>query len=623
MTQVERLDTFQDADDPGRVLPNAAWVAALIAGCAIVTWRASQGGALIGYEMNSDTLLAPAWVEDVRSHAYAWTGFQLARIPSQFPDLLLQALARAVSPGRFWGIFVYCAAQFTGLVFAAGWIVRLAGGAGYLRAVTTVFAVLAAAVLLESVATPTGVPLMWFQSCSHSGPFILALLAMGATTRLLRLWTWPDAALLFLTTTAAVLSDRLVLVEFVGPAVLAVLALSMVLWRGAPLRAWGAVALALAGALAATGLDGLLYREVDVPIVLSGMGARIGLFAREGSAFLMEHRASMLVGGLLPLAFFALYPVLAARLETDERALEANDVVDLGPVRLERDAALLWSIGAIGFIAISLSTVLLVYVGPSSFRYWNGVALWPLIFAAVAACRLRRVFRAVVGVAVALAAVGLLTAATAHEPRPGPVAWRSELAGCLMAQGRAYGLKAGFGDYWAARQTTFASVGALQVEQMAADGVPRVYGSDAFDLIASPRDPGHAPEFNYILTTGLDEAALRDRYGAPSRTFRCEGAGAATVWVYADAARFTRTALAELTPPAGSYLRQCTAVMAQGELFARCPGAGDAPRFSRLHAANACFSDIGVFDGRVDGDCARPFRRLRKMFTPPKKRPPG
>ena len=52
---------------------------------------------------------------------------------------------------------------------------------------------------------------------------------------------------------------------------------------------------------------------------------------------------------------------------------------------------LVWLIGVIGFIAISVSTVLLAYVSePGSTRYWVGVAIWPLIFVAALLCAHRR-----------------------------------------------------------------------------------------------------------------------------------------------------------------------------------------------------------------------------------------
>ena len=94
-----------------------------------------------------------------------------------------------------------------------------------------------------------------------------------------------------------------------------------------------------------------------------------------------------------------------------------------------------------------------------------------------------------------------------------------------------------------------------------------------------------------------------------------------TVWVYADAVRLTRIALADFQPPAGSYRSVCTALMVRADLFAECPGPGGAPRYSRLRNANVCFGDIGVNAGKLEGDCARPFRRLRRMLSPPKRRP--
>ena len=103
------------------------------------------------------------------------------------------------------------------------------------------------------------------------------------------------------------------------------------------------------------------------------------------------------------------------------------------------------------------------------------------------------------------------------------MAWRSDLAACLIARGDAYGLKAGFADYWVARPTVFGGSGAVQLEEMTPKGLAQVYGSDAFGLLRSSREAGQAALFNYIVTTNLDEAALQARYGAPSQTFQCEG----------------------------------------------------------------------------------------------------
>jgi len=48
--------------------------------------------------MNADNLLATSLVWDLLHYDYAWRGFQLPRVPSIFPDLLVQFAVTLATP---------------------------------------------------------------------------------------------------------------------------------------------------------------------------------------------------------------------------------------------------------------------------------------------------------------------------------------------------------------------------------------------------------------------------------------------------------------------------------------------------------------------------------------------
>src|SRR5262249_40432474 len=161
-----------------------------------------------GAQMNADMLLAVSTVWDFLHHDYAWSGFQLPRVPSIFPDLLLQFAVALATPNDRWALFAYNVAQFSGFVLVAAYVARELPGASLVRATSAALSVLSTLVLAD-ILLPTGtrITLNYFLSCIHIGPFILSFLGAALACRLLERWSHPVAASFLIMSPLLILSD--------------------------------------------------------------------------------------------------------------------------------------------------------------------------------------------------------------------------------------------------------------------------------------------------------------------------------------------------------------------------------------------------------------------------------
>jgi hypothetical protein len=570
--------------------------------------------------MNADGLLAVSWIYDLGHHDYAGLGFQLPRIPSLFPDLLLQAGASAVTPSAAWAVFVYNVVQFQLLVLAAAYVGRLLSGASFLSSVTASLVVISAVVLADLfLPGTTGLPIIYFESCLHFGPYIVCLFAAGLAYRLVERWRAFDGGLLFVLSCLAVLSDKLTLINFILPAAFAAVVASWLVWRRLPIRVFGLIGLLAAGAASASALDRLLNRQPDLPIDRHGAPARAAKFLSETLDYLHAgHGAPLLLCVVLPFLVFVAYLFLARRPDwhddlepIDGAAPEAGPPRSTLPgFRVDLTTLFLWILAVTAILGSVVATATLAYEDVGSYRYLCPVFVWPLIFciAALISTAPLRVFIYAIGGAGIAALVMVAGLASAAGISPGPVAWQSKIAQCLVAQKDNLGLKAGFAQYWSSRPTMIAADWRLQVNQASTDGHALLWGNDPYWFVKDFNNPSSPPAYNFIVMTDMDPMGVRGVYGEPSRVYTCADGGP-VLWIYGDSARMTKTFLADLQPPDGSFRQNCTdAVQAGPDLLARCLAPQGRRRWTRLADTAQCSGDISDHDGALKAVCHRPRR---------------
>jgi len=158
--------------------------------------------------------------------------------------------------------------------------------------------------------------------------------------------------------------------------------------------------------------------------------------------------------------------------------------------------------------------------------HWRYLMLLPFLAVAwigvVVARRVPPVARhSLAGLGIAASLAGAAPGALAFAPRLGDPA---PLVACLDAEG----LRAGIGDYWTAKQTMFLSDRRLHFVQLTPDGqIMRFNFNDAW--FSGRADDGTPFTANFIVTTRLDQDALRRDYGDPARVITCAGQ---QVWLY-------------------------------------------------------------------------------------------
>jgi hypothetical protein len=511
-----------------------AWYGVLaLSGLAFFLY-VSQQPRYLDLQMNADLLLPVSLIWDLRHHDYAWLGFQLPRVPSLVPDLLLYAAADLATGSYRWALFIYGYLQFMGFVCVGGWLARLLTGAGPLSAMAAMQAVATILVLLNLM-LPDGTSHAFgiFMPCLHFGPMLTALVGSALACRLLQRWRTGDAVLLLAASTAAVASDRLLIVAFIAPAILAA-AVSFVVAGAAVRRVGAAIGVMLASLPLARLVDHAVNRQPDLAIDPWLALDRVHRFLRGSLAYAEGHATAVVASVAVPLVVFLLYPLIARASGTkgDQRA----PLFGLG----RRDAAevFLWVNAGAAVAAVAAATALLLYENDGSYRYVAPVLTWPIIFTAAAALAGGRAERAGHAGRIALAAslpVFVVAIATGGSALPGPVTWRLPLADCLLGERDRLGLKAGLSEYWISRPLMIASGWSLQVNQVTGDGSPYVWGNDPFWFVRSFADPAHPPAYNFIVMKALDSAAIRARFGSPSRVETCPGEE--EVWIYEDSDR--------------------------------------------------------------------------------------
>ncbi len=486
--------------------------------------------------IGSDTLLPAAFFWDVLHHGYAWSGFQQARVPSLFPDLLIYGIAQVVTGSWRVAMAIWVVVVVVWLVAVASWISARVTQSG--RQVAT----LAVLLLVMLVMTAAALPYPWLASgadiggsgqfpvvlillpVAHGGPFLLGLTAAAVASRALER---PGAFItvgLALLSCAAAGSDLLYVNSVLIPLTAA---LAGGLWVGTVTTRTAVRLLAAAWAGSALGWlwAQMLTRQ---PLPLQTARAIEWNIVRFLTHF--GHQPGMIiVWGSLPL-------------------LLASDVRRRG---LRGWVGNFWSVFAATSALGSLVPVVLFYDDVSSYRYALAFLWWTVILAAAALVRLSRQWPALLRLPVAIMIVALaLVDLTAGLHVPRLFRWDSPLASCLQNAG----LRAGFAEFWTAAPTSAASDWKLQVLPITQTGAAYYWGNDRFWYTHDIHDGSRRPPYRFIVMDDLSAGHVTAAYGQSDRVMMC---GSTVVWVYDD--------------PDQLYHHLVTATPALADTFASAP----------------------------------------------------
>lgn len=452
---------------------------------------------------NSDLLMVAELAENLRRDPGNALYFELPRVPSLFPDILVYLLLSFVLPSWQPVAFSYAMLSFAGLVAVAGTVVSriaersLAAGLGAFFGVTA----LAISVDLAVGGTHSGFVHI-FAPVTHSGSVLISLIGLLLARRSM-LQPTPAVQIGLLTTAAlGTVSDLL----FIGSFLVPLLAAGVL--RGGLKDRTGNEASTLiwatAGCLAGIVLErclfsGLLLRQPTPSLNISSQLPLIPEMIRDASIH-------MAVG------LAVLVAVLPATWRTRGR-----------------EQTFWWyvaSLTAPGFLGLHL----LLYSNPVGTRYAQPIWWWAAILVAVTVLRLPSKLSTYGSWAMGIAGSCIVASGSGIFSDPLRLLHhKNPVAACLAPYQQRGVIHAGLGEYWVTRPIAAASLWSLQIENITSNGHMLLWANNRLNYLHDRKFPEAAPLFDFVVMNGLDPAAIRARFGAPETTIDCPGTA---VWVY-------------------------------------------------------------------------------------------
>lgn len=471
---------------------------------------------------NSDILLPVALHENSLARPGGYFGFQQARILSFFPDqAVYHPLALLFDDARM-SLFAYALIAFAGLTYAAARAIQALWPDRSLATAALGFALVFTGLTfvlgqIPGMDGPYGALLL---PVNHSGPLAVSLWLFHRINRPLA----PQIGLLAVVIGLTSLSDALFLLYAVAPLGLAALTrLDTTSPRAFAASVWcekdyaGLMLVGLCGVWASTfffsqGAPGLTMASVAEALTL----LRTDLLAPV--PFNLYY-----LGGLI-----VLIGVIVTTIRT----------------RGDRQRQMIYIAAAMGLPVIFF---VLYYGGQGASRYLLPMFVWPLIFlSGVALHGLQRMGQ---GMVLASVLTGLAAGSAAHGSVIPALNWRDPTETCVSRLAQTHDLRHGLAEFWVARPIAVSSDFRLRVEQISPDGRPYVWGNDPYWYLHDA-DGGPA-RFDFIVLKDLDEAAIRQRFGAPSQRLECPGT---SIWLY-DNPRAVAVALARDNPQLPAMIR--------------------------------------------------------------------
>jgi hypothetical protein len=357
------------------------------------------------------------------------------------------------------------------------------------------------------------------------------------------------AILLFLVSSLSVLSDKLVLVSFTVPAVLAALLVGPLSTASTMRRAYAITGVIVASVAAAQVMDQFLNRQPDIPINFMQAPETFWKFLLGLWTYVPQHSSAVLLCLVLPLVIFLGYPFFFGGNPPDVAGRGENSGLNCplstpGPT-LSLATGFLWSHAALAMMAVVLATGLIAYSDYGSYRYLTPALSWPLVFTIAATCiawSMRGIIFAAGAAATLVVGVALLRGGNF---KPGTATWHSPLAECLKAQRDPLNLHAGLAEYWISRPVMVGSSWSLQVNQATEDGHVYIWGNDPYWYTKSFADPNKRPVYNFVIMENMEPKAIMARFGQPTHIHVC-GDGE-LIWVYSDSRQMTDVFLSDFT----------------------------------------------------------------------------
>ncbi len=508
--------------------PALIWLA-ILAGAALCVALAFNNGGIVSGAADADMLWPASFVFDMTTRADGWRGHNLPRVPSLIPDLAVWVPMLFATGSVRWTVFLYGVLQMAGFVAVAGWIAARLSGRPRLVGGSAVIVVLAAVVWVGLTDLGAGGMLrIAVLPIVHVGPMILALFIAAATAGRLAAGrsVWP----LIVAGAAVFLSDRLLLIEFVVPLLIATAGLVLA-GRIRPSQTIAVALWTLFGiGLGWTGFELLLRAGVSTDpapgVFVGALIAGVGRFFAALPGLIASAPIVIVVVGVAVLAF-AWLGVRAVR-----------------NAAASPQALFLWLFLGVSSAA-SIAFTACFFEDAGSMRYLAGLWLCVIVVLGAALALLPALQRAYGLLALATVAALLVVFAIRYRGAVAMLRWTYDVAECVRDLRGPLGLHAGLAQYWVARPAEVALRWSTQIDQISDDGLAYLWSNDARWFRHSLADPSRPPGYDFVVLRRLDPARIAAHYGKPDAVVPCSNT---EIWIYRDRAALYAK-VAEGLPP--------------------------------------------------------------------------
>lgn len=508
-----------------------------------------------GYEadggyFSSDDLYAVEMADHVLANGPDLAGWHMPLAPYLFPDIAAVLAIRPFVSDLAVLFFLYCLLFCSALAAVTAWLARECG-LSRVRAAAVGLAAVASLLALFSGGAYLGGGVLLYRACSHAGAVLVGLLALAFVLRGLRRgFGWVSGPLFVTATALGVLSDQLLVVQFLAPICLALFYL--VVLRAVPLRraATPVLLLAAAGLLAQV----LKWQLPKLGIVLLGFSRPARLANLPGSLPAAWEFATTILPAcvegrpvlkwvLVLHAGVALFltlrlPALLTRRGTgrsEEAIPEAG--VDAARARLAFAAAtLLIPACNLGAVALAAANGLVT----NEIRYILALSFVPFVSLGVLLSSFPRDRRQVLGTAYLVVAF-LFTVGTvvARGPSLGSRPLRQpypELARAIDELVREGGHTHGLAEFWSARHLRYLCKSGVCINTALPDGRPWLHSTGPDTYLFPDRHALPTPTYTFVVfrhppheDMGLDRKLLAVQFGPPSEK---RVVGKHEIWLY-------------------------------------------------------------------------------------------
>ena len=459
-----------------------------------------------GHVFNSDLIQPFLVVADALADPTSLFDWRHAPSPYVVPDMLLAALCVLLPVPELMKPVVYCGALLALDCLAVGWLLWVAGRtrtvlAGALATTLALMALYGLAMLLPieiSFNMLVSMPAPFI----HSGAILMGIAFVAAMVAYLRAPERRNLMPAMLICAAGGYSDVLFTIWFVGPTVAALILLG----RRTEAKTTDLLVVTAIAVIAMV-IDRVLRPSIAIIKInyAATVETWIGSFFHAIEIGDWPFPTMVLMAVLM--AGRAVYLLLARR-----RTLSAWNIVEI-------------CLGGAQLSATLLPVVSGTLIHIESLRYALAGFLLPIVWGLGWACRPAIPARWAIGLPAAVAVVVAIAVAPAGLDAANRAGTGKPLLACLEANG----LTTGLSDYWNAKLGMFQSNYRLHLMQL--NETTALPWAPNFNIRwFSRRATGNTPASpDFIVLTGLPEAAVRDLYGAPQSTLEC---GGETVWRY-------------------------------------------------------------------------------------------